>query len=266
MSKHVILKHFQKQEFWAAGLLLALLAGLMACSRSQPNATLTNKAKQGANVTTGPAGAQPVGGGDVPWAITDLGELAERVYEDADTNHWTQAANKMAVLNAACQAAHGVTGKSADQRAAQTTKSLDEAVHALNAAVRAKDRQLAMLNANQVTMLAGELASPFTPQVPLEVTRLDYDGRQLKVWAQAQKPDELKATTRDMATTWDKLRPRVLQNGGGTEAKRFDHVIVISQAAGSLRQYSDCANAELNEVANLEELFLRSSVNPNAPS
>ena len=250
---------------FACAVLVALsaLAGCKKANGPSKNAA----AAQAPTVTNNPPGPPPAGGGDVPWAITDLGELGDRIYDDAQANKWTEAENKLSQLNAAAQASRGlVGGKSADQRALQTAKALDEKVRALNAAVHSQNREQGMLNANEIVMISGELSEPFTPQVPVEVTRLDYDGRQMKIWAESRKSDKFQATVSDMRDTWNILRPTVLKNGGSAEAKRFDHVVLLWQAATSVPQFNKLADSELQEVAKLEQFFLRSRSNPNVRS
>ena len=90
--------------------------------------------------------------------------------------------------------------------------------------------------------------------------------RQLKIWAEERKSDHLQTTVSDMRDTWNTLRPTVLKDGGSAEAKRFDNVVVLSQAATSLDQYHKLADSELQEVAKLKQFFLRSRSNPNVRS
>ncbi len=66
-----------------------------------------------------------------------------------------------------------------------------------------------MHEANEVTLDVANMTAAYKLNVPVEVTRLDYYGRELEVWAQAQDTNKLQAAAREMRQTWDSLRPRI---------------------------------------------------------
>jgi hypothetical protein len=131
---------------------------------------------------------------------------------------------------------------------------LDSNVAALDRAVTAKDRQAAMREANQVTLDVANMTTAYTLNVPVEVTKLDYYGRELEVWAQAQDSNKLQATAREMRRTWDSLRPTIAAKSA-TEAKTFEALVAQVEAAKTPADYTRVATQVLNEVDNLEKLF-----------
>src|SRR5438309_7285137 len=86
---------------------------------------------------------------------------------------------------------------------------LDMNVAALDRAVAMKDRQATMQEANQVTLHVANMTTAYKLSAPVEVTKLDYYGRELEVWAQAKDANKLQATAREMRQAWDSLRPTI---------------------------------------------------------
>ena len=125
---------------------------------------------------------------------------------------------------------------------------------ALDRAVTAKDRQAAMREANQVTIEVADMTAAYKLTVPVEVTKLDYYGRELEVWAQAQDANKLQATAREMRRTWDSLRPTIAAKSA-TETKKFEALVAQVESAKTPADYTHVATLVLNEVDNLEKLF-----------
>jgi len=195
--------------------------------------------------------------GDVPWAITDVGQLGQNIYEAAQQDNWDRAGNDFYWLNRASAAARGtVAGPMADQRAKAVGTDLYTSVAALGQAIRAKDKTGAMLDANKITLVAAALGAPYAHQVPYEVSCLDYDGRQMQVYAATKDMEGLQATLRDMEAKWLKLRPRVVEDQAGAEAKRFDAILTLARAAMTPQQYAAVAQQTEREVDVLQGVFL----------
>jgi len=111
-----------------------------------------------------------------------------------------------------------------------------------------------MREANQVTVNVADMTAAYKPSVPVEVTKLDYYGRELEVWAQAQDANKLQATAREMRRTWDSLRPSI-ETHSAVEAKKFDALVARVESAKAPADYARVATPVLNEVDNLEKLF-----------
>ena len=114
----------------------------------------------------------------MPASLPKIGEFGENVYDLAKASDWTKAEDKLAALKDA------VRGLVVIRRPRARPKiGLSEHIDALGKAVTAKDRQAAMREANRATLIAANLTEPFDPKVPVDVTRLDYYGRELEIWA-----------------------------------------------------------------------------------
>jgi hypothetical protein len=131
---------------------------------------------------------------------------------------------------------------------------LDGNVAALDRAVSSKDRLATMREANQMTLDVANMTTAYKLNVPVEVTRLDYYGRELEVWAQAQDANKLQATAREMRREWDGLRPSI-EARSAMEAKKIDALVAQVEGSRMPADYARVATPMLDEVDNLEKLF-----------
>jgi hypothetical protein len=236
---------------WWNTIALGLLAGIVfltiwlsACSSGSPSTANTGKAMAPPTASSAVTKTE-----SVPTSLADAGEYGENVYDYAKANDWKNADVKVAALKDAIKK---VRADVKNQSAA--VDRLDTNVAALERAVTAKDRQTAMREANQVTLDVADMTADYKLGVPVEVTKLDYYGRELEVWAQAQDANKLQATAREMRRTWDSLRPSI-EARSKTEAKKFEALVAQVESAKTPADYARVATPVLNEVDNLEKLF-----------
>jgi hypothetical protein len=236
---------------WWNTVALALLAGIVflmiwmsACSSGSPSAAKTSKA-----VTPPTASSARTTAESVPASLSNAGEYGENIYDYAKANDWKNAGAKLTALK---EAMKDVRAEVKNQSA--SLDRLDAKLAILERDVTAKDRQATMREANQVTLEVADMTSAYKLKVPVEVTRLDYYGRELEVWAQAQDSNKLQATGRQMRQTWDSLRPSI-ESHSATEAKKFDGLVARVESARTPADYARVATPVLNEVDNLEKVF-----------
>jgi hypothetical protein len=240
----------QPRDWWntvSLGVIVViafLVIWLNACSSGSPSAAKTNK------VLTPPAiTSSATSEASLPAWLSDAGEYGENVYDFAKANDWKNVEVKLAALRGA------VKNVSTDVKSQSAVLDRLEAnVTGLERAVVAKDRQATMREANQVTVNVAEMTTAYKLSVPVEVTRLDYYGRELEVWAQAQDANKLQSTAREMRQTWDNLRPSI-ETHSTMEAKKFDALVAQVESAKRPADYARVATPVLNEVDNLEKLF-----------
>jgi hypothetical protein len=215
-----------------------------ACSSRPPDAAKPNEA------LTPPTTSSPATNKErAPASLVNAGEYGENIYDYAKANDWKNAGVKLAALKDAMK---NVRAEVKNQSAA--VDSLDTSVGAVDRAITAKDRQATMREANQVTLEVANMTSAYKLSVPVGVTKLDYYGRELEVWAQAQDSDKLLATAHEMRQTWDSLRPSI-QAHSAAESKKFDGLVALVESAKTPADYLRVATPVLNEVDNLEKLF-----------
>ena len=241
----------QSRDWWntvalgGLAVMVFLTIWLSACSSGSPGVADTNKA---AAPPASPSAAVTTNE-NVPTALANAGEYGENVYDYAKANGWKNAEVKLTALRDAVK-----TVRTDIKDKSQAVDRLDANVATLDRAVTAKDRQATMREANQVTLQVADMTAAYKLSVPVEVTRLDYYGRELEIWAQAQDVNKLQTTAREMRQTWDTLRPSI-EARSATEARKFDGLVARVESATTPADYARVATPVLNEVDNLEKLF-----------
>jgi hypothetical protein len=187
--------------------------------------------------------------GSVPASLQAVGEYGEHVYDAAKLRNWSETAVDLKRLKAAMRQMRS------DLRSAPEFPQLDTAVTALENAVRAKDRQSAMLQANDVTIIAADMAAPFHPTVPIAVVRLDYLGRELEIWAEARDVAKLQTTATDLERTWESVNQAVEDRGAVALSKEFGDLVARVRSARSPAEFSQLASSVLEAVDRLESVF-----------
>ena len=175
------------------------------------------------------AAAQTVTGSpakeEVPKALADAGEYGENLYDFAKANDWKHAEARRTVA-------------------------------ALNHSVARKQRLMTMREANQVTLDVADLTAAYKVSVPVEVTRLDYYGRELEIWAEVGTMARLKATASGMRHEWNAVRSRV-EGKNRAEAEKFEALVARTERARTPKECSPLASLMLDEVDHLESVFQR---------
>src|SRR5882762_6567275 len=255
---NTIIRTSQPRDWWNSvalgvlGVIVFVMIWFTACSSAPRNAANTSKAATTATSTQAtPATANAAVNTEarVPTSLSNAGEYGENVYDYAKANDWKNADVKLAALK---DAVKKVRTDVKNQSAA--VDRLDTDAAAVDRAVTAKDRQAAMQEANQVTLDVANMTTAYKLSVPIEVTELDYYGRELEVWAQVKDATKLQTTAHEMRRTWDSLRPTIAAKSA-TEAKKFDALVAQVDAAKTPADYTRVATPVLDEVDNLEKLF-----------
>ena len=181
--------------------------------------------------------------------MIEAGEYAENVYDQAKANDWTRAQARLDQLREA------VAKLPAGAKGNPDAPQLSSTIPALQKAVGQKDQQTAMKEANQITLMVANMSAHYKTVFPVEITKLDYLGRELEIWAAANDSAKLQQTTQMLRQTWNGIRPSVEAHGGVAEAKKFDELVAEAERAKSSSDYERVAKRLLDEVDNLEKLF-----------
>jgi hypothetical protein len=185
-----------------------------------------------------------------PKSLTEASEYSENMYDLVKANDWVNANLKFNLLKSAVKRMHGeVNGQHKD------VFQIDTEINELEKAIVSKDSQVSMREANQITLFAANLTALYNPTIPFEVSKLDYYGRELEIWAMANDINKLKSTSKEMRQTWDELRPLVESHGGAIQAKKFEELVIRVEQAQSFADYAQLAKLVLDEVDNLEKVF-----------
>ena len=114
----------------------------------------------------------------------------------------------------------------------------------------------AALVANQITNLLIDLHQHYAHQVPLQVARMDYLGREVVLLAQLSNDyGLLNRRIAELDRVWKSLRKVILKKGGKKVVSQVDHVINEMQKGVSGQQMIKQGNTILDLVDELEALF-----------
>lgn len=192
-------------------------------------------------------------GPQVPAPVAGAAHYGEGLFDAAYAGSWPAATAQLDTLRQRTSA----TGGSAAPAALGAALSREVAV--LDTAVPRRNRGATLRSANEVTRIAAELTRSYNPPLPVEITLLDYDGRELLVWSEANDPARLRESAALLRKTWDAVRPRVAARpGGGAAASAFERLVVEAEAARTPAGYAAVAQRILDDVDRLEGLFPKS--------
>lgn len=238
------------------GLIAFLIIWSRGCSSGSRNAISSAVNSKDAAATTSNTPAPPASANaanaateSVPTSLADTGEYGENVYDYTKANDWNATTLKLEALRESAKDVRTDVKTQSD-----ATDSLDEHVAALGLAVAVKDRQTAMREANRVTLDVANISTAYKLSVPAEVSRLDFYGRELEIWAEAKDAKNLRATAGELRGTWDSLRKSV-EARSAPEAKKFGALVAQVESARTPSDYASVAPLVLNEVDNLEKIF-----------
>lgn len=184
----------------------------------------------------------------VPAPLAEVGESGEDIYDMAKINNWQKAAASLTTLQTS-------TKRLQTENKALDVSKLNATLQQLNTSIKAKNRADTMRYANQITLHAAQLTAEYQLKVPIEVTLLDYYGRELEIWSTAGNTGQLKTIANQMSQTWKTVRPEIISHGGVKQAKTFDILVLQVEKAKSVSEYGRLATPILDEVDNLETVF-----------
>lgn len=227
-------------------IAVSTLLTLASCRKNaiQQQTTTTAPAVATTSTATQPALPTPAA------ATEEVGHYAENLYDWGRTGDWTKAQADLSALKSAVAKLQG-TGVVADMQAT------NEHVATIEKAVQAHDARALMHAANDMTRVAAEISRQFNPQVPVEVTLLDYDGRELELWSEEGNTAKLNETRTRLQQTWNAVRPALVAKGGTTEATQFDALVTQLTKAKTAKDFTATAKPILDSVDLLETVFTR---------
>ena len=111
---------------------------------------------------------------EVPVALIDAGEFGENIYDAAKGDDWKTAEAKLNDLKTSVE--------KLDQEKIGSEK-LDVTLGNLEKLISAKNKKGTLLQSNKFTFDAADLTAKYDTKIPIEVTKLDFYGRELEIWA-----------------------------------------------------------------------------------
>jgi hypothetical protein len=224
-------------------MLIVSVAAIAACSRGGPDTKPADTLKAASSTTT-----TAVSAAAVPYYEV-VGHHAENAYDYVKAADWGAARASVDSLKTAVEG-------SQPQDSAGHGAELRASLARLDSAVTQRSRLQGVREANHLTEIGAQLSTSHKPPVPVDVTMLDYYGRELEIGATANDNAQLSRAASAIRTTWNRLRPTVVARGGSTEATQFDKVVASVRAARTPAQYAKTATL-LDQVDALEAVFTR---------
>jgi hypothetical protein len=234
-------------------IAVAALLTLAGCQKKAPEQQTTTTTPPAitttATATATPTATQPPLSSPAA-ATEEIGQHAENLYDWARAGDWAKTQADLTAFRTALANLES-TGHATDRHGA------DELLATIEKAVQAHDARALMHAANDMTRAAAEISRQFDPKVPVEVTLLDYYGRELQLWAEEGNTAKLNESRSKVRDTWEKVRPAVVAKGGNTEAAQFDALVAQLTKATVPKDFTAVATPILDRVDSLENVFTR---------
>lgn len=193
------------------------------------------------------ATSAPRGREDAARSIEAIGHHAEDLYDHAKLQDWRTSAIDVVGLREAAALLRAGDGMHIVQRQ----------IISIDSAITRRDRRALMHIANDLTRQAAEMMRPYSPDVPVDVTLLDFYGREIEMAAAENDLPRLQSTRESIASTWSSLRETITKRGGEATAVRFDSVVEKLAQARTAEEFGATATPILDEVDALESVFTR---------
>lgn len=236
-------------------ILIGAIALVGACSTTKTETSANNAAnaapsiavnKPAANAVPDKPAAVNLNNGKMPKVVVDAGEFAENIYDFAKAKDWAKAESKLTSLEKAV----------GELKAAKLdTPQLDETIGSLDKAIKEKNEIDARREANRATFLVADIAAQYNPKVPVEVTKLDFYGREIEIAATAKDETKLKQTAQAIRETWNAVKTKIEAKGASKVAAKFESLVAQTEKAATVADYAKVATPILDEVDNLEKVF-----------
>ncbi|MBD2385553.1 hypothetical protein [Cylindrospermum sp. FACHB-282] len=186
----------------------------------------------------------------LPCSLKKVGEYGKTIYNMAKVGKWREVTADLLSLK---EVAKGLSSEIKGNKV--QLARLNSSITKLDQAIASQNRQVAMDDANRITLVAAKMSIGFQMHVPVEVMLLSYYGWELEIWAQMGNPAWLHKTAKNLRHSSDVLRPTVLASGGTALGQRFEVLVADVEKASLPSQYSRLAALILDEVDNLERIF-----------
>ena len=187
--------------------------------------------------------------------LDSLSGSAEEIFTLAQAGKMERAARKLELLKKNASAFEYIQ----DEASGILLPRLGRTIADLEKAVAAKDRLDTMRYSNRITLIATTVAVPFKPCVPTEVALLEYNGRELEIWSEVKKMDKLSGIVIRMHLAWQTLMPRLIEQNGIKELRRFSELMGRLEQARIPEEYGRLSRQVLFETDAIKSIFIKSA-------
>ena len=181
-----------------------------------------------------------------PLPLLDLEDAARYLFGAARDSQWRVAAGQLETLQNAFMDLPKDVGPN------DVLSDIRARVRELADTVSQRDRVKTMQASNDITQLCIGLDAT---DVPSQVFRLAYLGRQLEVGVAARQQGTIKRATTDIKQTWSELEPELIQRRRLSVVRHMTDIVASLDGATRLSDVSRLARAELDTVNRLENAW-----------
>lgn len=193
-----------------------------------------------------PASAQVASAVGRPIPLLDLEDAARYLFGAARDSQWRVAAGQLETLQNAFMDLPGDVGPN------DVVGGIRARVRELAETASDRDRVKTMQAANDITQLCIGLDMT---EVPSQVFRLAYLGRQLEVGVAARQQGTIRRATADIKQTWTELEPQLIQRRRLSVVRHMTDIVASLDGATRPSDVSRLARAELDTVNRLENAW-----------
>jgi hypothetical protein len=183
--------------------------------------------------------------------LDSLTESAEDIYALAQSGKMERVGKKLDALKKNAAAVDYLQ----DQGSSILLPRLGRTIADLERAIAAKNRLDTMRYSNRVTLIAATVAVPLKPSLPTEVSLLDYNGRELEIWSEVKMTDKLSNIVIRMHLAWQTLMPKLIEQNGIKELRRFSDIMGHLELARVPEEYGRLSRQVLVETDAMKCIF-----------
>lgn len=129
----------------------------------------------------------------------------------------------------------------------------------LEKAVAGRNRLETMRYANRITLITATEAIAYSPDIPTELSLLDYNARELGIWSEVRMTDKLSSIVIRMHLAWQTLMPKLIEHHGEKELRRFSEIMGHLELAKTPEEYGRLSRQILVEVDAMKTIFTKFS-------
>ena len=185
--------------------------------------------------------------------LNSLSESAEELFALALAGKLERAGKKLDALkkNAA------VFDYIQDESSSILLPRLGRTIADLEKSIVARNRLDTMRYSNRITLIAATVAVPFKPCLPTEVSLLDYSGRELEIWSEEKRTEKLSGIVIRMHLAWQTLMPKLIEQNGIRELRRFSDIMGHLELARLPEDYGRLSRQVLAETDAMKSIFVK---------
>jgi hypothetical protein len=201
-------------------------------------------------------GTAPDISGAVPKPLQTIEEAAEDIIDYAPSGNWDKVSADVTDMVDAWQEYESQAGSAGASQELQD--AMTAALEQLQIASQAKDPAATMQASNDVSAAVIELFALYSPQIPADIGRLDVLERQVILDVAALDYDAATATFNTIKSTWEKVKPTVMEHNGDDVIAEFEASLATQESALSARDDAALTNEAklaLELVDALEDVF-----------